>query len=273
MLDESKMISDGKIHRMNDGHKGKSLWYVKYETWGTWGNWRTGEKHVFRSGKDVDFDTARTLRAKANRDKNIEEKKVSVQCFKQWNSLPAATSTHPYLWKKKVHSFGLKMSSYNLFVPLHDISGTLWSMQMITPKGDKFFVKGGRKKACFFKIGDGNKGIIICEGYSTAATLHMALPEYTIVIAFDAGNILPVVGKFKNYPNDMPIIIAADNDCYGDINAGLESAKKVFDQYKIPYIIPEFKDITTKPTDYNDLYILEGLEAVRNQVLRQICHG
>lgn len=50
------------------------------------------------------------------------------------------------------------------------------------------------------------------------------------------------------------------------VNVGLEKAKAVAQEYGLKMAIPQFQDVSSKPTDFNDLHQLEGLEEVRHQV-------
>ena len=65
----------------------------------------------------------------------------------------------------------------------------------------------------------------------------------------------------KKYP-DIKIIICADNDQYNEINTGILEARKTTHEVNAYLAVPEFNDTKTKPTDFNDLYRLEGKEPV-----------
>lgn len=49
-------------------------------------------------------------------------------------------------------------------------------------------------------------------------------------------------------------------------NVGVEKATSVAREFGLPLAIPQFKDVSSKPTDFNDLHLLEGLAEVRRQV-------
>ena len=57
--------------------------------------------------------------------------------------------------------------------------------------------------------------------------------------------------------------ICADNDCYSQQNIGLEKAKGVALFSNAQVIVPQFKDASMNPTDFNDLFVLEGKDAVK----------
>lgn len=184
-----------------------------------------------------------------------------------WNKAKHV-SKHPYLERKKVLSHGLKEYNGCLVIPLCDSEGKLWSLQFITKDSEKRFLSGGKKKGCYFLIGTPSENAFICEGYATGATVYECTGE-PVVVAFDSGNLKHVVLSLrKKYPN-LKMIVCADNDCFheNNVNPGVEKAKEAAAVTDSFIVIPEFMDISSKPTDFNDLFILEGKEAV-NKILR-----
>lgn len=174
---------------------------------------------------------------------------------------------HPYLLSKKVGSHGLREHKGNLIVPAYDQDGKLWTLQFISATGEKRFLAGGRKKGCFFTIGllDNAAKIFICEGYATGATIYECTDKKPVVVAFDANGLKSVSQIISKKIPSAKIIICADNDCYheNNFNPGVEKAREAALSIGAQVVIPKFKDTTTHPTDFNDLYILEGREAVR----------
>ncbi len=155
--------------------------------------------------------------------KNIQER-ASAKAEIIWNNANDI-STHKYLSKKKVLSHGLKEYKGCLVIPLKDVDGKLWSLQFITENAEKRFLNGGRKKGCHFLIGTLAENAFICEGYATGATVYECTGK-PVVVAFDSGNLKSVVQAIhEKYPK-LKIAICADNDCYNDINSGLEKAKE-----------------------------------------------
>ncbi len=189
-----------------------------------------------------------------------------------------------YLKQKQVLSYGLRFSAdrYGRFlvIPLYDTQGKLWNVQKIydpqpDPSNHKWFLTGGRKKGCFYVLGHplrqesvGNP-YLICEGYATGASLHAAT-GLSVVVAFDANNLDPVLASLQEALPSLEVMIAADNDQWHakGVNKGLEEAQKAASVFGCSVIYPTFKaeHHVLKPTDFNDLHCLEGLEAVQNQV-------
>ncbi len=184
-----------------------------------------------------------------------------------WNSL-RETSEHPYLSKKQVLSHGLRDYKGCLVIPLKDVDGKLWSLQFINENHEKRFLSGGKKNGNYFLIGTLAENAFICEGYATGATVYECTGE-PVVVAFDSGNLKSVAQALrKKYPN-LKMILCADNDCYHEngFNPGVEKAKEAAVATGSTIVVPKFKDMSSKPTDFNDLFILEGKKAV-NAILK-----
>lgn len=187
-------------------------------------------------------------------------------CETTWQKAKAATIGHPYLQNKGILVHGLKTFKGSLIVPVHDTAKNIHGMQFIRPDGVKIFKTGTHKLGNFFKIGRGNdKVILICEGFATGASLHQATGQI-VAVAFDAGNLKPVAETLRLIYPDHRFIICADNDQWGNTNTGIIQAHEAAHTVKGWIIIPTFQNTTSKPTDFNDLHQLEGLNEVRLQV-------
>ena len=171
---------------------------------------------------------------------------------------------NPYLKQKNVNSYGLKAYKDALLIPVKDIKGTIHGLQFIYPDGSKKFKTGTSKTGHFFNIGKSkDKAVIICEGYATGASIHQAT-GHAVVIAFDAGNLLPVAKSIRSKYPDMKIILAADDDHVTEGNPGLTKATVAALAVSGLLAIPTFPDNRgQKDTDFNDLSQLGGLETVK----------
>lgn len=119
-------------------------------------------------------------------------------------------------------------------VPLLDIDGRLWNLQIIQPSGHKSFFPG-RKQGCFHIIGQipavGRFNVCMAEGYANGACIHMAL-SCPVIIAFDSGNLLKVAKAFHEKYNKRinSFAMCADDDQHlvkeGKKNVGMEKARK-----------------------------------------------
>ena len=248
--------------------KNNRYWLRKFNGGYIFGDFVKGiSNHVF----DQDYKGERKTRAVHAMELARQSAEIALNKIHQHAAHKAYTiwhdatyvKNHPYLEKKRVLSYGLKEYRDNLVVPLNDNSGNLCTLQFIDLNGHKRFLSGGKKNSGNFIVGDINNAVraFICEGYATGATIHECTGE-TVIIAFDAGNLKPVAQTIREKYPDLKLIFCADNDAYGDVNTGLEKAQEAAKAVNATVIAPTFKDVTTKPTDFNDLFILEGKQAV-----------
>ncbi len=191
---------------------------------------------------------------------------------KLYAALPEADAGMDYLYRKKLGTHGVKRRALEeLVIPIYQIDGRLWNLQKILP-GFKGFCKGAKIKGGFFPFGEYKSGpLIIAEGWATAASVFQAIGISTFA-AFTAGNLEPVALALKNKHPGAEIIIAADNDMYtknakGEHwNPGIEAGIKAATAVSARCVWPEFPDISSRPTDFNDLHLLYGLAAVKNKI-------
>ena len=272
---KGSLIADGAIHRFSPEGKGnKDGWYVFYGMAGAFGDWSRDihQKWSLRSQSLSYEDKARlseqiekTKRA-SEEERNQRHEEVSSLALTEWNSL-SEIGNSPYLSRKKVEPLGVHFRGELVVVPLKDTAGKLWSLQYISPDGTKRFLSGGRKKGCFHHIGvikDGEP-IIVAEGYATGASIYMATNK-SVVVAFDAGNLDPVIEELKKtYPRST-ILIAGDDDRWKDHNTGRIKSEEAVKKHNCRVLFPTFKNLSTHPTDFNDLMLLKGTEEVARQI-------
>ena len=219
-------------------------------------------------------ERAARLRA-AEAERAREHDAAAQRCKVMWDSFSPAASS-PYLEKKGVEAFGLKEDQGNLIVPLRNIDGELRGFQAIAPDGQKAFATGIEKKGNFHLLGAAGKDlsqgeIVLCEGYATGASLHMATGK-PVAVAFDSGNLIPVAEAIRaKYPN-AAITICADNDHSlkrdgKPYNVGVEKARLAAQKVNGTVKVPTFTDKEKAQglTDFNDLHQARGLEAVQRQ--------
>ena len=229
---------------------------------------------------------AKRLEAERLRQEGYERVKGTAQRI--WAQSVPATLAHPYLTAKGITDpaviSGIRQNEYNdslrLQIPVF-YDGQLYNLQSIDPTGGKRFLKDGRKDGGYTVIGDASKisnGVVIAEGFATAASIHQATGQ-PVIVAFDADNMVKVSETLaRNLPSDTKVTIAVDNDASGK---GLHSARQAvaFFGDRAVAIEPEFsmqqiqkfqqtagmdKQGRPKlPSDYNDLHQLAGIEAVR----------
>lgn len=196
----------------------------------------------------------------------------------------------------------------NLLIPAYGPDGKISTIQMIPPTEDgaKFFLKDGRKDGCYYPIGakgESKARIILCEGWATGRALRDAtgLP---VVVCFDAGNILPVALLLREKYPDAEFIFAADNDQWTmkakvkaerfrdldlkelpgndprwadwrakgflenpGVEAAASAANRVGGRVTFPFRGGSFQH-PGRPSDFNDLLVMEGVDAVKAAFLR-----
>ncbi len=275
------LIIDGEIHRFStqDGGRNNSNgWYIIYPDQpiaGAYGDWSVGIPHTFctkslntLSSIERNEHNARMKQALAKRD--ADKKAFAIKAKQNANSIwsnSQQTVHHHYLQNKGIQSHRLRQNkTKQLIVPVQDTSGEIHSLQFINKDGSKYFLSDGAIKGHFYPIGEVTKTICICEGYSTAASVFETTGYYSIV-AFNANN-LEVVAKIirGKYPSS-DIIICSDNDQFKSSNVGKESACKAAKAINARLVLPQFKSLESKPTDFNDLHRLEGGTVVKRQIV------
>jgi len=269
------ILDDGKIHRFAPNGKGnKDAWYVFFGTAGAFGDWSQGVSETWGiKAANLSVKERQALKhqiesANRNLSREIEsqQERVVLAAREKWEA-SCDTGHSPYLDHKVVEAFGVRFQGNVLVVPLRDAQGKLWSLQLIQADGTKRFLPGGRKKGCFHHIGslEDGKALYITEGYATAASVHKATYCPTVV-AFDAGNLDPVIGALKQaYPNS-PLIIAGDDDMGKELNTGRIKAEEAARKHGCSVVFPKFQNRENQPTDFNDLQALEGVEEVAKQL-------
>lgn len=273
---------DGSIERFPvDGRKrgNRDAWFVGYmdDYPLLYGGIHGGEDFKYsplNGSRQLSSEERRRMEERiteAKRKRAAELKAQHDQAAKQaqteYEGAAPATDDHAYLINKRVRGHGIRSDTEGrLLVPVMNESGEIRSLQRIDASGEKRFLSGGEVRGNYFIIpGDGPP--IICEGYATGATLHEKTGR-TVIVAFNAGNLEPVAEKIRKQYPDAEIVIAADNDAWKPEigNTGVKKAKEAAAVINARVAIPEFKDVSSEPTDFNDLFILEGADEVIRQI-------
>lgn len=229
--------------------------------------------------------------AEQQRKKEIEEErrqlKISDRLTKVINGtwlrsglapkpMEIAPSYHPYLKKKGVisHNLRLRKKGNELIIPLRN-DGKIWTIERITEEGGKYLFTGGRKRGSYFTFASPKDDLslfLVCEGYSTGATIREATGLPTIA-AIDSGNLKPVlVGLKAKYPASR-FVICADNDAFTlnakkePWNVGIEKAKEAAEAAGGATVFwPTFSEPEKGRTDFNDLAAASGIGEVTKQI-------
>ena len=228
-------------------------------------------------------------------EREILAREAAIKANEIWKNA-SREGLHEYLVNKKITQLhGARISDGALIVAAFK-DGKVSTIQTIQPDGEKRFLLDGEKQGAYFPIANSGEDlsvVCICEGFATGASIREAtgLP---VVVAFDANNLSPVAKIIRvKYPQSE-IIFAADNDLYTVsnkfrpkdinpkelpamsplwedwrehgylINTGMDKASQAAVSIGgARVIIPRFIPSEHKYTDMNDLYVSEGIDAVK----------
>lgn len=270
------------------------------------GDWKSGAVLEFEEAAETLSETelAEFLLTKKELDKKLRAEQtrihgeVAALCEKLW-AIGHGPNGHvsEYLQRKKIDAFygvrsittdelgvflrdvegrdiRLPSGHINLLVPARDVDGKLWGLQTIRPDGGKNFKPGQRVEGVFHLLGEwpSESGTLyICEGFATAASIHMATGIAT-ASAFHAGNLPKVAKAIRAKFPKLKLVICADDDRFTVLkngkksNAGLNKAHDAANAVGARVVAPRFASDEGKPTDFNDLHVREGLAVVLDQL-------
>jgi putative DNA primase/helicase len=288
-----RIIADGKLHRFAPapGRKGQTGWYVVHPdpAGAVWffGDWRTDTKERGEGDPGRVLEPAEAaarkgrlqqLRAKITAEEARFQAGAAMEAKERWDRCPPAPDDHEYLRRKGIKACGARIDGDALLIPMRDASGKLWSLQEIRPDGWKSNQEGGRRKGCFFTIGELGDTLCIGEGFSTCATIHMAT-GYGVMSAGEAGNVEGVALALREKYPAATIIVCGDDDWMTRVNgksrnvgkiAATKAAKAVSGVLALPWFGP------ARPawaSDFNDQARQSGLDSVHDTIrLSMITH-
>lgn len=281
------LIADGEIHRVPHISSKKGAvdgWYILHLSGkipvGVCGCWKEPtfeSKWMADIGRNMSFSERlehdkliAEIRAKREADRLASQQVAAEKAEDEVSTYADASADHPYLVRKRIEPHGIKIDrAGRLVVPVIDQEGEILSYQTIDADGNKRFLKGGKIEGGFYELRGNRKVIFIGEGFATCASIHQAT-GFTTLVAFDCGNLAKVAKSAKEMFLGSRIVICADNDQFTEGNPGLSKGKAaaglVFGE--IVYPIFNESELASKPTDFNDLHTLQGIEAVKEQIER-----
>jgi len=300
-LQGAGLIIDGglDIGRMKrckvEGDREKRGWYSLHEVTGaqggrllvgSFGVWRGADNNaqkiaVERNALSVEQAVALKKRIaedrrRAEADRQREAERAAEEAARVWRSYLPGDGDSDYLKRKGVKAYGLRWSpsgNGTVAIPLCDAAGKVWGLQILRGKNrgakleKEYFPRGMLKKGRFHVLGIIRDVALIAEGYATAATLH-ELTGLPVVVAFDAGSLLPVAEAIKKAYKRAQILLCADDDYLTPGNPGVAAAETAALCVGGAWCKPVFAADRAgkKLTDFNDLAALDGPQAVRSQI-------
>ncbi len=265
-----------------------------------WFIYQGGERHDWHSkGQQLTAAEAAAQKAKidAQRKASARERKgaqeaAAARAEGMWRRAVPANADHPYLVRKGVAPGPCRERAGVLLVPMYNTDGVLCSLQFISATGDKRYLKDGAKGTLRLA---GSETVALCEGYSTGWTVHAAT-GWTVEVCFDTAGLKARAGagrvdvicadddQWVFRAGRRPTTLGDDKSSWpaGDdpvwtewrkngllYNPGFEAATAALNKVggTCRLVDPKFKSTSSRPTDFNDLQALEGLDAVREQLV------
>jgi len=282
-----ELIADGEIHRVPHISSKKGAvdgWYILHLSGkipvGVAGCWKEPtfeSKWMADIGRSMSFSErlehdkwVAEFKAKREADRVASQQVAAEKAEDEVSTYADASADHPYLVRKRIEPHGIKIDrAGRLVVPVSDNQGEILSYQTIDAEGNKRFLKGGKIEGGFYELRGNRKVIFIGEGFATCASIHQAT-GFTTLVAFDCGNLAKVAKSAKEMFLGSRIVICADNDQFTEGNPGITKAKAAAGLVFGEIVYPTFNesDLPSKPTDFNDLHTLQGIEAVKEQIER-----
>jgi putative DNA primase/helicase len=271
-LGRPSIVADGAIHRFRcKGDSADSLngWYVLRLTRrpdGAFGSWKTGLVQTWRDEdraiSEREQRELEQLAKQAQREEEARQRRRNASAAERAKAMMQrsrpADLRHPYLVAKEIEAHGARQLGDALLIPIR-IGNTLTSIQRISPNGAKRFLPGGRIHGGHFVIADETRReeLLICEGFATGASLHEEIGA-AVYVAFNAGNLAAVARSVRRLHPRAEIVICGDDDRWTDGNPGATKARKAALEIGAKLLMPDFSglDLSTRPTDFNDLYRL-----------------
>ena len=281
-----EIVADGKMHRFAP-EPGRSAtgWYIVHPdptapVW-SFGDWRLNIKERGEADPGRVLDPAeiadrkqrlRDLRAKIAAEEARFQAGAAIEARQRWDGCGPAPAMHGYLKSKGVDPCGTRMAGGNVLVPMRDIDGKLWSLQEVAADGRKHNQEGGRRKGCFFQIGEIGETFCVGEGFSTCASIHKAT-GFAVASAGEAGNLECVAKALRGKYPHATMVICGDDDWLTKVNGkpknvGKLAAKKTAEAVGGVLALPWFFG-SARPawaTDFNDMAKLYGLDEVADRI-------
>ena len=283
------------------GARNKSAWYVGFDcrSGGQFGDFSQGTPAKGINWQ-LDGDSppvtpeqrAKWAKDKVDRERQkLERQRIAAQEVRAALHAGVAATDHPYLKRKgvtgrnrslkvvKAGTEGLTMKGKpwrvrvdTLLVPMR-AGGKVVNAQRIAPDGEKLFwpgalVTGATLIVASRKLDKAKPFIFLTEGWVTAWSISECTGK-PCVVAFGTSGLAPAMELIRVHRNlgKARVIIAADNDRWSTLsdntpNPGVSIARLAAKDHDAEVAVPDFADLSTKPTDFNDLHQLEGAEAV-----------
>ncbi|WP_260858699.1 PriCT-2 domain-containing protein [Paraburkholderia sp. BCC1885] len=250
--------------------------------------WRSGRPApVSPAHREHEAAALEERRRRAQADLDARHRAAGTLARRLWEEAWGAEADHPYLVRKGLpaattlreldapdlqrlagytpHSEGDVLTGRVLLVPVY-IDDAISTVEFIDEAGRKSTLAGGAKADGYWATGvlppshDEPGPIVVAEGMATALSVHLATGWFALA-ALSAGNLPKVAQVWRDRYPDAEIVIL------GDRGRGEEFAQRaahdINGRLAIPVFASEARLNEELPTDFNDLAVLAGPEAVR----------
>jgi len=166
LISPDSIIADGKKHRFDsDGLGDKNGEYVFYSDEPLSGYFKCYKSGIYSTwSKDYSDSTPEErdrkhkiiAERKARREEEDTKKQVAVkkQVAELWSKAAPVDSKHPYLTKKQIKSYGLRIDekSKRILIPIKNKNAETINLQSISTQGVKLFQKEAHVSGGFLPI-------------------------------------------------------------------------------------------------------------------------
>lgn len=233
------VVPDGKWRRCatDDKPKKRNGAYVLHpDGRGYWRNWATdSELNEWRD--EVAYAAARVDPAKLEAQRQAERlaRHRAIDAARaHWHGAKLLSALHPYIERKGLTPLGcagLRVDQQGWLVVPVMWRSSLISVQRINPAGDKRFWPGAPVKGGAFLLTRSNAAVTcLVEGLATGLAVYQSVRQASVIVCFDAGNLLPVAERLKPHGS---VVVCADNDhgtqAKRGFNPGIDKAGNVAD--------------------------------------------
>jgi phage/plasmid primase-like uncharacterized protein len=204
-----------------------------------WHEWHDDKPMTPAQGKRVQIELASARRREAER-----RMRAVRQMRAYWGNLaPLRGVQHPYLDRKGLSMMGctgLRADGELLVIPAMR-RGALVSLQTITPAGEKRYRYGCPIKGASCALTRAG-AVLTClaEGFATGLAIYQSLPQSSVIVCFDAGNMVQVATETKLCGM---AVVCADNDWETagrtGINTGVQKGRSAAEVLRCGVAWPE----------------------------------
>lgn len=215
------VIADGRLRRCATDAKPakRNGWFVLHpDGRGVWGDNAVAPRQALGHWRDERAD-AIVVSPKAQAEMAAQrdrERAYRIQAMRGarafWNKARPLRQPHPYIANKGLTPqgcAGLRTHDGLLVVPVWHGEWII-SLQTIAQDGQKRFWAGAPVKAGAYVLERARAAVTaICEGLATGLAVYQCVRQARVIVAFDAGNLLPVIERMR--PTGS-VVVVGDND-------------------------------------------------------------